>query len=378
MEAVARLARGIAHDLNNMLSAIRLATVAMMTAPNVGAEVGEDVRTIQSALQRANELTKQLGTFSRGELASPQLVRLHSRIERLLPVMEGLVGDTVDVVTRFSSRVPAILIDGDQFDQMLMNLFVNARDAMPQGGKITLELAEVELDDAYVREHPRVEAGRYVRLVLADTGTGIDQEIRHKIFEPYFTTKQERGGTGLGLASVYWVASQSGGHIDVASVKGAGATFTVYFPVPRAQPDSKRGRRSRSGTRQTILLVDQDIVSARKLGQTLAEHGYRVLDARTGAEALALGKKRHESIDLLIADVVMDGMNGLELARELRAAQPDLPVLLVSSDDSGVLAERGISGGEIEILPKPVLGETLARRVRTALGRNHRGNVAPK
>jgi signal transduction histidine kinase/ActR/RegA family two-component response regulator/tetratricopeptide (TPR) repeat protein len=383
MEAIARLARGIAHDLNNMLSAIRLATVAMMTEPGAGEAFGEDVRTIQSALQRANELTKQLGTFSRGQLVAPQLVRLNGRIERLLPVMEGLLGDPISIEANLSPKLPSVLLDPDQFDQLLMNLFINARDAMPDGGKIALEIAEVRLDDAYVREHPRVEPGRYVRLILSDTGVGIDENIRHKIFEPYFTTKQERGGTGLGLSSVYWIVSQSGGHIDVSSAIGAGATFTIHFPVPRrsAHSDSKRGRRPRLSGTSTILLVDQDAISSRSLGQTLAEHGHRVLSARSGAEALELARKRHEHIDLLVADVVMDGMNGLELARELRKLRPDLPVLLVSNDESGVLAERGILGGEIwgevEIVPKPVQGDVLALRIKTALGRTQR-NASPK
>jgi signal transduction histidine kinase/ActR/RegA family two-component response regulator len=373
MDAVARLAGGIAHDLNNMLSAIRLATNAMMTMPGAGDIVGEDVRTIQSALQRANELTKQLGTFSRGEFGTPQLVRLGASVERLLPVIAGLVGDNVRVDMRLGTKVAPVLLDPAQVDQVLMNLAMNARDAMPNGGTITFETREITPDEEYLREHPRVEPGLYVCLSVSDTGHGIDEDVRQKIFEPYFTTKRDRGGTGLGLASVYWIVSQRGGHIDVKSTVGVGTTFTLFFPKAEESPPSERKRRQNRSPSATVLIVEEDGAAARELEQTFIELGYRVLGARTGAEALGLVRRRdEEDVDLLITDVVMPGMNGLELARELRKLAPGLGVLFVSGDTSGVLAARGILGGEVEFLPKPIPPEKLVRRARAVLDRKQR------
>ncbi|HEX7668886.1 MAG TPA: ATP-binding protein, partial [Polyangiaceae bacterium] len=383
MDAVARLARGIAHDLNNMLSAIRLATIGMMTMPGAGEIVGEDVRTIQSALSRANELTKQLGTFSLGAFGTPQLVRLGKRVERLMPVISGLAGETVRVDTKLAPRLAPILIDPNQIDEVLMNLAVNARDAMSRGGTMTIKTSEVTPDEDYLREHPGMEPGRYVCLSLSDTGHGMDEDIRQKIFEPYFTTKRDRGGTGLGLATVYWIVSQNGGHVDVKSVVGVGTTFTLFFP--RAEKDGTAERRRRSSApRATVLVVEEDPATAREVEEAFTERGYRVVSVRTGAEALdrvRRGPDRdpdpdpdqdEEDFDLIVADVLMPGMNGLELAREVRKSMPKIGTLFVSGDTSGVLAARGILEGEVELLPKPVPAEKLVRRARAVLERNRR------
>jgi CheY-like chemotaxis protein len=364
MDAIARLARSIAHDLNNMLSAIRLATVGMLFEPGAKELVGEDVQTIQSALKRANELTRQLGTFSTGGFGRPQRVRFATRIERLLPVIKGLIGEGVELQTKIASGLPAIRIDPNQLDQLLMNLVVNARDAMTTEGHLDIELSAVTLGDEFVREHPRVEAGRYLRLIVTDTGHGMDEEVRRKIFEPYFTTKRDRGGTGLGLASVYWAVSQAGGHIEVASVIGKGTSFTIFLPVDRQ--GHARGTAAGAGKqRRTVLVVDSDPLAARQLEGLLAELGHRVITAPGGSEALAILRDRVD-ISLVITDVVMHGMNGLELARELRQTNEGLAVLFTTGAENDVL-ERGPEGEEIQVLTKPITRDALSRKLADLL-----------
>lgn len=373
MDAVGRFATGIVHDLNNMLSAMRMASVAMAQTPEAMELVGEDIRTIESALQRANELTRQLGAFSRGEFGKRQLLDVNARLERLIPVIRGIVGDDTELETELSPRLGDIVVDSDQFDQVVMNLIVNARDALNNTGRITIETELVELDDAYAREHPRVRLGRHVRLSLSDTGHGMDDDIQHKIFEPYFTTKGETGGTGLGLSSVYWIVSRAGGHIDVRSKVGEGTTFALYFPCAKPSDEvsfksvAKAG--SKKPSRETVLLVEADASTARRFEQTLVERGYRVLATRSAAQALDLVRQRVQDVDLAIMNVALEGTSGLELARELKKLKPNLGVLYVSEDRGGVVAERGIVGGEVEFLSKHIAAEALTHRVREVIER---------
>jgi CheY-like chemotaxis protein len=336
----------------------------MLLEPGVNELVGEDVQTIQSALKRANELTRQLGTFSSGGFGRPQRVRFATRIERLLPVIKGLIGEGVELQTRIAARLPAIRIDPNQLDQLLMNLVVNARDAMTTEGRLEVELSEVTLSDDFVREHPRLEAGRYLRFVVTDTGHGMDEDVRRKIFEPYFTTKRDRGGTGLGLASVYWAVSQAGGHIEVASVVGKGTSFTIFLPVDR-QGAAHGVRAGSSRRRKTILVVDSDLLAARQLEGLLADLGHRVITAGAGSEALAVLRDRAD-IALVITDVVLHGMNGRELARELRLTNERLPVLLMTGAENDVL-ERVPEGEEIQVLTKPVSKDALSRKLADLL-----------
>ncbi len=373
MDAVGRFATGIVHDLNNMLSAIRMASVAMAQTPDAMDLVGEDIRTIESALQRANELTRQLGAFSRGEFGKRQLLDVNARLERLVPVIRGIVGDDTEIETRLSPSLGDIVIDSDQFDQVVMNLIVNARDALNNTGRITIETELVELDEAYAREHPRVRLGRHVRLSLSDTGHGMDEDIRHKIFEPYFTTKGETGGTGLGLSSVYWIVSRSGGHIDVRSKIGEGTTFALYFPCAKPSDEVTFKSVAKTGpkkpSRETVLLVEADASTARHFEQALVERGYRVLATRSAAQALDLVRQRVQDVELAIMNVALEGTSGLELARELKKLKPNLGVLYVSEDRGGVVAERGIVGGEVEFLSKHIAAEALTRRVREVIER---------
>jgi eukaryotic-like serine/threonine-protein kinase len=233
MEAVARLARGVGHDVNNMLSAVSLTTEAMAQTPGANEIVGDDIRAIQHVLKGAGEIARSLRDIGQGDFGRPEVLSASARVERLAPVIAGLLGAGISLDTRLSS-VGNVFIDAGQLDQIVTNLAINARDAMPNGGRLSIEVEEVELDEAYAREHPRATPGKYVKLCVSDTGHGMDAGIRDKIFEPYFTTKSKRGGTGLGLSSVYWIVSRSGGHIDVVSTPGAGTTFALYFPVTDA------------------------------------------------------------------------------------------------------------------------------------------------
>lgn len=232
MEAVARLARGVGHDVNNMLSAVSLTTEAMAQTPGADDVVGDDIRAIQSVLKGASQIARSLRDIGQGDFGHPEVVDLSRRVEGLAPMITGLLGHGISLDTRL---LPGghVFIDPGQMDQIVTNLAINARDAMPNGGRLAIEVCEVDLDAAYVREHPAVAAGKYVKLSVADTGHGIEPHIRDKIFEPYFTTKGQRGGTGLGLSSVYWIVSRSGGHIHVASEPGSGTTFSLYFPATR-------------------------------------------------------------------------------------------------------------------------------------------------
>jgi signal transduction histidine kinase len=233
MEAVARLARGVGHDVNNMLSAVSLTTEAMAQTPGANEIVGDDIRAIQSVLRGAGEIARSLRDIGQGALGHPEVLAIGARIERLAPMITSLLGSGIALETH-SSHDGHVFIDAGQLDQVVTNLAINARDAMPNGGGLSIEVTNVELDEAYAREHPRVAPGKYVRLCVTDTGHGMDADVRDKIFEPYFTTKGKRGGTGLGLSSVYWIVSRSGGHIDVTSTPGSGTAFSLYFPMTRA------------------------------------------------------------------------------------------------------------------------------------------------
>lgn len=252
MDAVARLARGIGHDVNNMLSAVGLTAEAMAQTPGAAELVGEDIRAIQNVVRSAGELTQRLRDIAQGDFGHPQVVSVSARVDRLAPVIAGLLGGKIDLDTNLDTNT-YVFIDPGQLDQIVMNLALNARDAMQGGGSLTIEVHVVALDESYTREHPRVAHGRYVRLSVTDTGHGMDADVREKIFEPYFTTKRESGGTGIGLSSVYWIVSRSGGHIDVTSAPGAGTTFVLYFPATDAVPTNRSERSVKAGAEERKL-----------------------------------------------------------------------------------------------------------------------------
>jgi CheY-like chemotaxis protein len=354
-----------------MLTVILASTEAMMSGRR--GDVWNDVTTIRSAAERARDLTRQLMAFARGQYSNPERLQLNDSIRRLEPVFRRLLGSTIELELRLDPELYGISADAAQIDQVLTNLAMNAGDAMPRGGRLIIETTNVVLDEDYVRSSPRVNPGRYAQVVVSDTGDGMDDATRARIFEPFFTTKADRSGTGLGLATVYGVVTRGGGHIEVTSRVGVGTVFRIYLPR------SAQGVSSRSpiaavsppGGAETVMIVDDEPLVRDSMRRMLHRLGYHVLLASSGEEALRIADLHREELRLLITDVLMPGMNGLELARELARRSPSFPVLFVSGYTDGVLAERGILRERVEFLQKPVSYETLARRVREVLdGRN--------
>jgi two-component system cell cycle sensor histidine kinase/response regulator CckA len=374
MEAVGRLAGGIAHDFNNMLSAIQLATEAIRDNGGVTAEVGAELDAITDATDRATELTRQLLAFSRGEMREPEIFLLNDLVTRAMPVLTRLTGPAHEVVVRLEPNLHPVKADRGQLDRVLVNLVTNARDAMPGGGRLVVETANVVVEPGRPGQQAP-QPGPYAVLQVSDTGVGIEPALQAKIFEPFYTTKAERGGMGLGLATAYGIVTKSGGYIEVDSQPGEGTTFRVYLPkstapvVPAGQGQLVHGLPH--GT-ETILLAEDDPLVRQSLRRVLAALGYRVLPARTAVEALEIAREQLDHVDLLVTDVVMNGMNGLELARELHKRRSGLPVLYVSGYTAGVLADRGILGQRVEFLQKPVSQQVIATRIRELLDRASR------
>jgi PAS domain S-box-containing protein len=379
MEAVGRLAGGVAHDFNNLLTAILGSTDLLLeTLPSDHPGRVDAEETLKATL-RAADLTRQLSAFSRQQVLAPRVVSLNAIVAEMDRMLRRLIGEEVDLRTVLAEDLGAVRADSGQLEQVIVNLAVNARDAMPTGGRLTIETANVSLDDAYAAAHQAIVPGAYVMLALTDTGTGMDAETKSRMFEPFFTTKPKGKGTGLGLATVYGIVKQSGGTIWVYSEPGWGTTFKVYLPrveapVEPASPsptvkDSARGS-------ETILLVE-DQEEVRRLTQKMLEaRGYRVLVAAGGPEALRLGKEldtlrlveRHGGrIDLLVTDVVMPGMSGGEVLRRLAPTYPEMKVLYLSGYPDESILHHGVLEPGVPFLQKPFTVEGLARKVREVL-----------
>jgi PAS domain S-box-containing protein len=370
MEAVGRLAGGIAHDFNNLLTVIsgygEVASESLPSADPARAHIAE----ILAAAARAANLTHQLLAFSRKQVLSPRVVNLNALVADTERLLRRLIGEDIALAAALSPDLGQVRVDASQVGQILMNLAVNARDAMPNGGRLTLETKNVELDETYAHSHPEVRPGRYVLLAVSDTGVGMDAETRARIFEPFFTTKERGKGTGLGLSTIYGIVKQSDGHIWVYSEPGHGATFKVYFPrvdaAPEPLPTAPRHDAPLRG-HETVLVVEDDDSLRRLVHDVLRRHGYELLAARDGAEALALSGRHAGAIDLMITDVVMPGLGGRELARQLAPLRPAMKVLYVSGYTENAIVHHGQLDAGLEFLPKPFAPEELARKVRAIL-----------
>ncbi|GMV04048.1 MAG: hypothetical protein AMXMBFR53_03290 [Gemmatimonadota bacterium] len=370
MEAVGRLAGGIAHDFNNVLTSILI--TAEMLLPELEGDKAkqEDVQAIRSAGQRAVGLTKQLLAFSRKQVLNPRPVNLNELVEGMAPMLGSLLGEDIVLDFRLEPGLGLVEMDPTQMEQVVLNLAVNARDAMPGGGHLLLETKNVDLNGGYARARAGVEPGPYVLLEVTDDGTGMEPSVQQHIFEPFFTTKGQGKGTGLGLATVHGIVHQSGGHIWVYSEPGQGTTFKIYMPRSeggaevKAKPKAKR-RRAR-GT-ETILLVEDDDAVRTAAERVLNRGGYTVITASRGAEALATMEGLRGRVDLLVTDVVMPDMSGPDLAAELRRLYPGLRVLFVSGYTDEVIARRGAIGPGEHFLEKPFVVDRLLARVREVL-----------
>jgi PAS domain S-box-containing protein len=370
MEAVGRLAGGVAHDFNNILTAIIGYSDLLLRSASLSEEDRRDLAEIRDAADRAARLTKQLLTFSRKQVVQIQPVNLNDLVQGMEPMLKRLLGEDVTLTTALAPDLAAVEADPGQLEQVIMNLAVNARDAMPDGGQLTIETRNVELDAEYAATHANVVPGRYVLLAVSDTGHGMDESVRAHLFEPFFTTKPRGQGTGLGLATVHGIVHQSGGHIWAYSEVGYGTTMKVYLPRggQEAAPLEREADASAwpRGT-ETILVVEDDAGVRKLVISTLAACGYQVLVASTGSAAVELAHNHAGAIHLLVTDVVMPEMNGRAIAQALAAGRPGLPVLYMSGYPDEAMMRHGVLEPGIELIQKPFTPGALARRVREVL-----------
>ena len=372
MEAVGQLAGGVAHDFNNLLSVILGYSGLLLKGLEPGQPVHTRVDQIRQAAERGAALTRQLLAFSRKQILQPRVLDLNSVVVETETLLRRLIGEDVQMEIVLGDGLGRIRADPGQMEQVIMNLAVNARDAMPHGGTLTIETADVELDEEYARRHVEVQPGRYVVLRSIDTGTGMDPETLSRIFEPFFTTKGEGKGTGLGLSTVFGIVKQSGGHVSVQSQPGKGSTFSVYLPRIEAEKDvAPVGHASRLplpvGT-ETVLLVEDADPLRELVGEILEGQGYTVLRGVNADDGLDAARAHQGPIHLLLTDVIMPGMNGTELAAAFLPLRPDMKVLYMSGYTSGAVETEGLDEESVGFLQKPFTAETLLRKVREVLG----------
>jgi len=372
MEAIGRLSGGIAHDFNNLLGVIIGYSGVLKKSLDKAQPTYEFATEIEKAGQRAASLTRQLLAFSRQQVLSPSVLSLNALVSDMEKMLPRLLGEDINVSLSLNPELGNVKADQSQIEQVIMNLAVNARDAMPSGGNLYIQTTNVEIDHAFTRDHPGSKAGSYVMLSIADSGTGMSPETIAHIFEPFFTTKKVGEGTGLGLATVYGVVKQSNGYIWVESAPGKGSTFQIYLPRyldaeqdPVAKPKSE-AREKPQGSEMILLVEDADPL--RKLAQTFLEsNGFRVLSASSGEAALEFAAGHSGSFDLLLTDVVMPGMNGRVLAEQLSMRQPGLKVLFMSGYTDSFIAGHGVLQEGTNLLHKPFTEEVLISKVREVL-----------
>ena len=369
MDALGSLAGGVAHDFNNVLTAILgYADLVLLDLP-ADSPHRKDLDEISRAAQRAGDLTRQLLTFSRRQPIEPRVLRLNDVVADTDKMLRRLIGQEVQLVTVLAPTLGTIRADPSQVHQVLLNLAVNARDAMPDGGTLTIETHEVDIDGAYAQEHVDAQPGAYALLAVSDTGTGMDAATRARVFEPFFTTKEKGKGTGLGLATVYGIVRQHGGHISLYSEIGRGTTFKIYLPRAQASAEPERRRRpaaARGGT-ETILLVEDEAPVRDFVASALKRAGYQVLAAADGDEALRLEATTHEQIDLLLSDGMMSGIRVPEMVGAFRKRRPDARVLLMSGYAQEAFIRQGLMVAGGAFLQKPFTAAGLVAKVREVL-----------
>jgi two-component system, cell cycle sensor histidine kinase and response regulator CckA len=372
MEAVGVLAGGIAHDFNNLLTVIGGYSRFVLDQLRPGDPMADQLEEIEKAANRAAMLTRQLLAFSSRQMLQPKVLDLNAVVADIETMIRRLISESIEFRTELEPGLGRVRADPSQIDQVIMNLVVNARDAMPDGGRLTIATRDLELDAPAASRRPMIEAGRYALLTVSDTGHGMDAETRKHLFEPFFTTKGLGRGTGLGLATTYGIVRQSGGHITVDSELGRGATFNIYLPVvdethEPAQPAP--ALEAASAGKGTILLVEDEPALLAMARQALAGQGYTVLTAADGEHALEVAGGQRGAIDLLLTDVVMPRLGGRELARRLETLRPGMRVLYMSGYADGQLAHEGVLEAGLEVLQKPFTPRALLRSVRDSLRR---------
>ncbi|MBI5905918.1 MAG: PAS domain S-box protein [Deltaproteobacteria bacterium] len=372
MEAVGRLSGGVAHDFNNLLTVI-IGNVSLAQGKVQASDpVSGMLLEVNKAAERAARLTQQLLAFSRKQIIEPKVLDLNALIADLHSMLVRLIGEHIEIATGLGEGLGTVRVDPGQLEQILVNLAVNARDAMREGGKLRIETSNVELDEAYCAVHPDARPGWYVRLSVSDTGHGMTEEVRAQIFEPFFTTKPKGSGTGLGLSMTYGAVKQAGGSIDVLSEPEKGTTVRIY--LPRVETEAEKGQEPGEpqelldGTETVLLVEDEDVVRGLCV-QVLERLGYNVLQAGNGAEAIALAREFGGRIDLLLTDVVMPGMNGGELATHLVILHPEAKVLFTSGYTDDAIVQHGVLDDGVFFIGKPYTPTALAKKVRDVLDR---------
>ena len=371
MDAIGRLSGGVAHDFNNLLGVIIGYSEVLQDQIKEGDRLRVCVDQILQAGKRAASLTRQLLAFSRQQVLEPKVLLLNGVVGDMEKMLRRLIGEDVQLTTKLDAKLGKVRADQGQIEQVIMNLAVNARDAMPEGGDISIETANTEMDEAFVKRYPYpVQTGPYILLTVSDTGTGMDDVTKQRIFEPFFTTKEKGKGTGLGLSMVYGVVKQSNGYIDVFSTVGQGTTFKIYLPRIDQEPEEHTTKTALSKAfrgNETILLVE-DEKNLCVLTRNLLEHyGYAVLEAESGAQALAVSRQNAGAIHLLLTDIVMPGIGGRALAQTLSRERPGIRVVYMSGYTGQTVGGQTILSPGAHFLQKPFTREDLARKIREAL-----------
>jgi two-component system, cell cycle sensor histidine kinase and response regulator CckA len=376
MDAVGQLAGGVAHDFNNILVVITgYSELLLERHLEANHPWRREIEQIQKAGERAAALTRQLLAFSRKQIFQLEVHNLNEIVTDIETMLRRLIGEDIGLTTVLDPALATVKADRGQIEQVLLNLVVNARDAMPQGGKLTIETANAELDQAYALRHLDVKPGAYVMLAVSDTGIGMSAETQVRIFEPFFTTKEPGKGTGLGLATVYGIVKQSGGTLWVYSEPGHGTTFKIYLPqlresIPLAEPD--KGRPAAPQGAETILLVEDEAMVRELICTVLTKQGYTVLEASDGSAALRLNERHPDAIHLLLTDVVMPHMSGRELAEFLGPLRPQMKILYMSGYTDDAIIRHGVLEPGVDLLQKPFTPVNLARKVREMLDSSSR------
>ncbi len=372
MEAVGRLAGGIAHDFNNVLTVVMGYSERLLRRLDPDDPSRSDIQEIQMVGQRATSLTQQLLAFSRRQVLAPEVVNLNDLVANMSEMLRPMIGEDIQMATVLRQDLGYVEVDPGKIEQVIMNLVINSRDAMPHGGKLIIETANMDLDEAYPKGRVTIQPGPYVMFAVSDTGHGMDPEVQEHIFEPFYTTKEAGKGTGLGLSTVYGIVKQSNGFVFAYSEPGQGATFKIYLPrvaksLKRLDEEVLEAVQDLPFGYETVLLVEDETKVRDLVGDTLRQHGYTVIEASQGLEAVAIGNNFEGPIHLLVTDVVMPKMSGRDVADRLADKRPDLKVLYMSGYTEDAIVHHGVLDPGIHLIQKPFTSDALMRKVREVL-----------